>query len=159
MHALTNYDGSRRRRRIDRHRRRHSRRGLLLARVRAVVLPEDVEVSRDARLVRALAHDVLAEAGLEARLLVDELAELVLGQLEERAEARRGDELREPNEAFPERWVRPDLLGDETREERRGYETDQRAVGRDRLDDLRGERLFVAKVAVEGGYFLCGGRE
>ena len=132
LHGDRFHVGRRRGRVGDRRRRRRLARG---GRAR-VVLAEDIEVTRDARLVRALLHDMLTQLGFECRLLLDDFAQLLLRQLQERAEALRGDEFRTPDEALPQRRVRPDFLRDQAREERRRHETAQRAVRGHGLDDL-----------------------
>ena len=97
---------------------------------------------------------MLTQFSLEGGLLLDDLAQLLLGELEERAERLRRDELRAADEALPERRVRPDLLRDQPREQRRRDEAAQRAVRGDRLDDLPAARASVASVRArraEGG--------
>ena len=79
------------------------------------LLSKDIQEPRDAIAVACFFNDIVAQARLQTRLLIDEVAQLVLGELQERAEARRRDELRTPDEAVPKQGVRPDFLGDQPR--------------------------------------------
>jgi hypothetical protein len=79
---------------------------------------------------------MLPQARFQTGLLIYKFAQLVFRQLEERAEARGGDDFGAPDESFPKRRVSPDFLGDKTRKEGRGNEANQGFVCRDSLDDL-----------------------
>lgn len=52
------------------------------------------------------------QSRFQAGLLIYKFAQLVFRQLEERAEARGGDDFGASDEAFPKRGVSPDFLGD-----------------------------------------------